>query len=239
LIEEKLLFKNICRKNAFSISDKQLIVLEKYVEQLREMNKKINLISRRDEINLWSKHILGSISFLFQVKFESDCSTCDFGTGGGLPGIPLAILQPSLRITLVDSIQKKINAINQIVTVLQLGNIKTLCSRGEDLAFKKEYQRTFDYVVARAVAPIKNLIVWCKPLLKVAKIGNNNIESSNQGKPRIPRGALVLLKGGDLTVEVQEAQRKIGFRNIQIYPLIVKGAEDINLIDKKLVVIQP
>jgi 16S rRNA (guanine527-N7)-methyltransferase len=238
-MNEILLFKKICDENSLSLSDEELELIGKYHHETLSWNKKINLISRRDEVNILNKHILGSISFLFQLRFEGNSSVCDFGTGGGFPGIPIAIVSPDLQLTLIDSIQKKVTAVSQIVQSLRLPNVKVLCGRGEELGATKAFNHKFDYVIARAVASISDLVKWCKPLLKLDVQSGNDEDSFIKGKLIIPRGSLVLLKGGDLKDEIQEAQNKAKLRSIQIHNIEIKGNENIDFINKKLVIIQP
>ncbi len=106
-IDSKIWFRNICKKNHLDISDEQAELINFYVSYLLEWNKKINLISRQDEENIWLRHILASISFLFKFTFAFGTSVIDIGTGGGLPGIPLAILYPGIKFTLVIPSIKK------------------------------------------------------------------------------------------------------------------------------------
>ena len=124
-----------------------------------EINKKINLISRRDIKNIYEHHILHSLSIAKVVTFTRRMTTIDVGTGGGFPGIPLAILFPNVEFTLIDSIQKKINALNEIVDILELKNVKTECIRSEN--FIGEY----DCVLGRAVTNIEKFILCTKHLL--------------------------------------------------------------------------
>src|SRR6266849_10544190 len=112
-------FRSICQTNHHSVSDEQVDLIVKYVESLLEWNRKINLISRKDEEHIWTRHILGSIAILFHFYFYPGSSLIDIGTGGGLPGIPLAILNRHMDVTLLDSIQKKIRAVSEIVAKLK------------------------------------------------------------------------------------------------------------------------
>src|SRR5258706_6794358 len=96
--DDTLWFRKICRQNNFSISDNQLDLIKSYVDYLIDWNSKLNLISRKDEHNIWCRHILGSVNFLFDHPFEQNAKIVDVGTGGGLPGIPLAILCSDLNI---------------------------------------------------------------------------------------------------------------------------------------------
>lgn len=235
----KLWFKTICSKNHFIVSDLQVKFLEHFCDELLSWNKKINLISRRDEENVWTRHILGSISFLFHFQLEEDCALLDLGSGGGLPGIPLAILRPNLQFTLVDSIQKKVNAVKEILLTLPATNVVAVCSRAEDLARYPKYQRSFDYIIARAVGPMKDIIQWSRPLLKSPDKDPVELQHEIEQTHHIPRGAIILLKGGVLTDELEETQRKMNPASMVPYPISVDGIDSSELPDKKLVVIYP
>ena len=153
--------------NKFSIILKYFTLLEQTqidkLSQLQsiyeEINKKINLISRRDIKNIYEHHVLHSLSIAKVVTFTRGMTTIDVGTGGGFPGIPLAIFFPNVEFTLIDSIQKKIKTLNEIVDILELKNVKTECIRSEN--FIGEY----DCVLGRAVTNIEKFILCTKHLL--------------------------------------------------------------------------
>jgi len=236
-VDNILWFKNICRKNRFNVSDSQVLQIDGFVDQLLQWNKKLNLISRKDEENIWVRHILGSVSFLFRISLRSKSSVVDVGTGGGLPGIPLAILLPEIQFTLIDSIQKKVNAISDILPMMKLPNVRAVCGRAEEISRKKEYQYSFDYVVARAVAPVKDIVTWCKPFLKMK--GDEADVPEGEDDAYVPRSSILMLKGGDLTDELKEAQVKTSPRSIRVFPIIVSGTEQSELSDKKIIILKP
>ena len=162
----------------------------------REWNEKINIISRKDIDSLYEKHILHSLSIAAIFEFKPGMEIIDLGTGGGFPGVPLAIFFPEVKFHLVDSIAKKLKVINAVAENIGLTNITTLHSRVEDIKNRK-----FDFVVSRAVAPLKDLWKWSKPLLKTAKQANDADTSA-----QVP--GLICLKGGDLAQEIQESQTR-------------------------------
>lgn len=153
--------------NKFSIILKYFTLLEQTqidkLSQLQsiyeEVNKKINLISRRDIKNIYEHHVLHSLSIAKVVTFTKGMTTIDVGTGGGFPGIPLAILFPNVEFTLIDSVQKKIKALNEIIDVLKLKNTKTECIRSEN------FIGGYDCVLGRAVTNIEKFILCTKHLL--------------------------------------------------------------------------
>lgn len=164
-----------------------------------EWNTKINVISRKDMEGLYEKHVLHSLSIAALFPFESNMEILDIGTGGGFPGIPLAIFFPGVKFHLADSIAKKLKVVNAIAAALELKNITTQHTRVEEIKNKR-----FDFVVSRAVAPLKNLWKWSKPLLKKS----HALSAQNSGpgiESKLPPPGLICLKGGDLTTEIHES----------------------------------
>ena len=110
----------ICRKNGFELNDGMVQQLEQYVSLLLEWNAKVNLVSRKDQENIWGGHVLHALSMLFRIRLPEEIRVIDLGSGGGLPGIPLAIVNPGWTVGLLDSIQKKCTAVEDIVTRMGL-----------------------------------------------------------------------------------------------------------------------
>ena len=158
-------------------------------ELYNDWNSKINVISRKDMESLYEKHVLHSLAIATAFEFKPGSTIVDLGTGGGFPGIPLAIFFPEVKFLLVDSIGKKLKVVDAVAQALELKNVTTRHTRIEEIKDKK-----FDFVVSRAVAPLKDLWQWSKPLLK-----KPSPTSENQ-KP-----GLICLKGGDLALEVSES----------------------------------
>ena len=152
-----------------------------------EWNEKINVISRKDMDNFYLHHVLHSLTIAAKFNFEKNTTIMDLGAGGGFPGIPLAIFFPEVSFHLVDSINKKLKVVDEIAKSVGLKNLTTQHSRAEDIR-----NRQFDVIVSRAVAPLKDLWFWSKPLIKK----NKDPESVN---------GLICLKGGDLTTEIFES----------------------------------
>jgi len=148
--ESALRFRSICRRNGLPVSDQQLEKLGQYVQLLQDWNTKLNLVSRGERKDIWTAHILHSISPLFLLDIQPALRVLDLGTGGGLPGIPLAIVRPDLQVMLVDSIRKKIAAVQDILARLSLPNVGAVASRVEDLPRTSGFEH-FDIVVARAL----------------------------------------------------------------------------------------
>ncbi len=156
----------------------------------QEWNEKINVISRKDIEGLYEKHVLHSLSIAAVFEFEPGTAIIDIGTGGGFPGIPLAIFFPEVKFHLVDSIGKKLKVVEAVAEGIGLQNVTIQHTRAEEIKNRK-----FDFVVSRAVAPLGELWKWGKPLLKKSK---PQAESTSQH-------GLICLKGGDLAAEIQES----------------------------------
>ncbi|HEU4860722.1 MAG TPA: 16S rRNA (guanine(527)-N(7))-methyltransferase RsmG [Chitinophagaceae bacterium] len=179
----------------------------------KEWNSKINVISRKDIDGLYEKHVLHSLAIAAVFQFEPAMQILDIGTGGGFPGIPLAIFFPEVEFHLADSIGKKLKVVDAIAEALELNNITTQHTRVEDIKNRK-----FDFVVSRAVAPLKDLWKWSKPLLKKnresgVRSSESGVQSQESGthselktkNSELPPAGLICLKGGDLNSEISES----------------------------------
>jgi len=191
----------VIRKYFPELTTNQVSQFEKLPMLYEDWNQKINVISRKDISNLFIHHILHSLSIAKVNPFLPSSKILDVGTGGGFPGIPLAILFPGTHFYLVDSIGKKIKVVQAIADELGLKNVKTAHSRAEEVNEK------FDFVVSRAVAQLPEFAVWVKDKFFPAS------------KHAMANGILYL-KGGDLTSEIKP------FRNIKIFELKDYFAED-------------
>ena len=167
----------------FKLTDRQAEQFAQLDALYRDWNSKINVISRKDIDNLYEHHVLHSLAIAKWIPFQPDTTILDVGTGGGFPGIPLAIMFPQCQFVLVDSIGKKIKVASEVAKALGLTNV--VCKQ-ERLEEEKE---KFDFVVSRAVMPLPDLV----------KLVRKNI--SNKHRNAIPNG-LIVLKGGDLQAEV-------------------------------------
>ena len=158
-----------------------------------DWNSKINVISRKDTENFYTRHVLHSLSIAKFIDFKKNTKIMDVGTGGGFPGIPLAIYFKNSSFTLVDSIGKKIKVVDQIVDELKIKNVKPKTERAENISEK------FDFIVSRAVTQLERFCPWVE----------QNISKSN--KNEIPNG-IIYLKGGDLKEEIQKITKKYNYR---------------------------
>ncbi len=164
----------------------------------RDWNAKINVISRKDIDNLYLHHVLHSLAIARFVRFKAGTRILDIGTGGGFPGIPLAIRFPQCQFRLIDSTGKKIRVVNEVAQAIGLKNVEALHRRGE------EEKERFHFVVSRAVMPLPDLV----------KIIRKNI--STEQRNALPNG-LIVLKGGDLTEELKPFRKVVETARVRDY----------------------
>lgn len=189
----------IIQENFTFVTDEQLKQFESLLEIYNNWNEKINVISRKDMENLFERHILHSLSIAKIISFKPNTKILDVGTGGGFPGIPLAILFPEVDFYLVDSIGKKINVVNAVSQELGLENIRAEQIRAENV---KGY---FDFIISRAVTSMPVFLSWIEN--KISKIQYHEL---NNG--------IIYLKGGDLQEELlpieKDKKKRIKIYNI-------------------------
>jgi len=168
-----------------NLTENQLLQFQKLEALYQDWNAKINVISRKDIDELYTKHVLHSLAIAKIQPFMPGTYILDVGTGGGFPGIPLAILFPETRFYLIDVIAKKIKVVQAVVEELQLKNVKAQQLRAENV------KGDFDFIVSRAVTNMPDFVSWIKDKIK------------KQNKHELPNGILYL-KGGDLTEELKD-----------------------------------
>ena len=184
--------------NLSEIQKEQFLQLEVLY---KDWNKKINVVSRKDIEELYLRHVLHSLGIAKIQPFIKGASVLDVGTGGGFPGIPLAILYPESRFTLVDAIGKKIKVVEEVVTGLELKNVITYHRRVEEM------DDQFDFIVSRAVAAMPTFVRWVQ-----GRIKKKSVHELKNG--------ILYLKGGDLSEELK------GYKNVQIFELSEFFKED-------------
>lgn len=175
----------IIQKYFTDLTEQQLHQFGQLQELYEDWNLKINVVSRKDINELYLRHVLHSLGIAKVIKFQPNARVMDVGTGGGFPGIPLAILFPKTLFHLVDAIGKKIKVVNEVVEGLGLKNVKTSNCRIE------EVKDNFDFIVCRAVAQMETFVYWTKG--KIAKKQNHELKNG-----------ILYLKGGDLSDELQK-----------------------------------
>lgn len=183
------------------LSDRQIAQFKQLDPLYQEWNAKINVISRQDIDNLWERHILHSLAIAKIVAFKPGAALLDLGTGGGFPGIPLAILFPEAQFTLVDGTGKKITVVQEVAAALGLGNVRALHSRVEELRMP----HTFDFVLTRGVTTLDKLLLWSERLLK------------KKHQHAYPNGILAL-KGGHLDPEIKALPGN-GYAYTELFPI--------------------
>lgn len=189
---------DIIRKYFTDLTDQQLDHFDKLESLYKEWNSKINVISRKDIDQLYIRHILHSLAIAKIIQFKPGTTILDVGTGGGFPGIPLAIFFPETSFLLVDSIAKKIKVVNEVATALNLKNVKAEHIRVE------EVKQKFDFVVSRAVTAFPLFVAMVRSKVLV------------QSKNTLPNGILYL-KGGDFEEEIRPYKESIQVFNLQNY----------------------
>ena len=152
---------------SITLSDEQLKQFQTYYEMLVEKNKVMNLTGITEWDEVLEKHFLDSISLIRAVDLNQELSVMDMGTGAGFPGLPLKIAFPNLKITLADSLNKRVKFLQEVIDALALENIEAIHGRAEDLAKDKKYRQQYDLSVSRAVANLSTLSEYCLPFVKI------------------------------------------------------------------------
>jgi 16S rRNA (guanine527-N7)-methyltransferase len=221
-VQEKYLkeLQSFYWENSFSPDIMKIERLAYFAELVAEKNESVNLISRRDIGNIIENHVFLT-SYITKYVPEKASHFLDIGTGGGFPGIPLAIMRPELQGVLVDSTNKKINAVQEFIDKLKLGNVIAENDRVESPEFIDKYKDSFDLIVSRASVPLIILFRYSLPLIK-------------------EKAYLLAIKGGDLDAEYQKADMKYKsfIKKSTIFELYYKPSNVRNQKGKKLVLLE-
>ncbi|WP_223069996.1 16S rRNA (guanine(527)-N(7))-methyltransferase RsmG [Paenibacillus caui] len=183
-------FTGLLEQRGIRLNDRQLDQFESYYLELVSWNEKMNLTGITDREEVYIKHFYDSLSLAFYVNMEGKNAIADIGSGAGFPGIPLKIAFPHLKLTIVDSLNKRIQFLQHVVGELKLDEVQLIHGRAEDVARKPEHRDSYDLVTARAVAKLAVLNEFCLPFVKVG-------------------GVFAAMKGTDLAEEVKEAARSL------------------------------
>ncbi len=216
-MNEKL-FKDGIEALSGSITEKQLGQFMTYSQLLCLWNEKMNLTAVTDPDGIAVKHFLDSILPIFYIDFDGEISIADVGTGAGFPGIPIKIMKPDCRLTLIDSLNKRISFLTEVVQSIELKNTQCIHGRAEELGHNKDYRESFDIVVSRAVANMTVLCEYCLPFVKVG-------------------GRFVALKSENAEQELEDSRTMIGNLGGEVEKVI---SADLPMSDitRKLIVIK-
>lgn len=192
---------DLIKKYFPDLSAEQKARFDQLVPLYKEWNEKINVISRQDIDNLTERHILHSLAIARVIHFKPGSQVLDLGTGGGFPGVPLAIFFPETKFVLVDGTGKKIRVVQEVVSALGLDNVTAIHGRAEEIKMSGQ----FDFVLSRGVATLDKLLLWSQRFLK------------KKHEHVLPNGVLAL-KGGNLSAEIRELPGK-GKEYTEIFPI--------------------
>ena len=193
-------------KRNFKLNENQINQFNQYFTSLIETNKKVNLTRITEKDDVYLKHFFDSITplFTFGEIFTKSQTLCDVGAGAGFPSIPLKIMVPELRVTIVDSLGKRLNFLQELITQLDLKNVALVHGRAEDVGQNKQYREQFDIVTARAVANMAVLSEYCLPLVK--KNGNFIALKGPKAEDELNSSQKALKTLGGKTTAVKELQ---------------------------------
>jgi len=197
----EVLYMDIITKYFPNLSDEQIVQFTNLKDLYKDWNLKINVVSRKDIDEIYLRHVLHSLGIAKVMRFHKGAQVLDVGTGGGFPGIPLAILFPETQFHLVDSIGKKIKVVDEVIAGLGITNVKTTNDRVENVPGQ------YDFIVSRAVAQMDTFVRWVRNHIK-----KKSVHELKNG--------ILYLKGGDLTEELAK------FSTTQIYNLTDYYTED-------------
>lgn len=183
-------FRNSMNSIGIELTDSQLNAFETYYDMLIDRNKVMNLTAITEFDEVMDKHFLDSVYLFRSIELKADYKLIDIGTGAGFPGIPLKIVFPELKITLLDSLNKRVGFLNDVIDELNLNDIEAIHGRAEDIARDKAYRASYDIAVSRAVANLSTLSEYCLPFVKIG-------------------GKFVSYKSGDCADEVDNAKSAI------------------------------
>lgn len=214
----KKLFTDGIEALSGNVSEAQLVQFEKYSRMLVEWNEKMNLTAVTDPDGIAVKHFLDSILPLYHINFDNISSIADIGTGAGFPGIPLKIMMPDKNVTLIDSLNKRINFLKAVCEETGLNGVECIHGRAEEMGKNKDYREKYDAVVSRAVANMTVLCEYCLPFVKVG-------------------GMFVALKAENADEELEAAKPMIGTLGGKVEE-VIEAPLPMSDITRKLIVVR-
>ncbi|PRR81396.1 16S rRNA (guanine(527)-N(7))-methyltransferase RsmG [Clostridium vincentii] len=204
------LMKEAAKDVDMDLTDKQYEQFIKYMRLVQEWNQKINLTTITEDEEFIKKHFIDSIKAFKSNELKEAKTLIDVGTGAGFPGLPIAIMNKNIQVTLLDSLNKKINFLDLVVKELDLKNVKTIHSRAEDGAKDKKFREKFDIAVSRAVANMAVLSEFCLPYVKL-------------------NGSFIALKGPAVEDELKDCKNALGVLGGKLKEVIKIDIEDTDL----------
>lgn len=211
------LLNRACIDSGVDFDENKYSKFMQYKDIIKEWNEKINLTAITDDDEIIKKHFIDSIKIFKFSPIKNAKNIIDIGTGAGLPGIPIKILFPEIRLVLLDSLRKRVNFLNNVISELNLKNIEAIHGRAEDFAQDKKYREKFDFAVSRAVANLSVLSEYCIPYVKV-------------------NGYFIALKGPSVSGEIDDSKNAVKILGGTIKEIIEVKIEDTDL-EHNLVVI--
>lgn len=230
-MNEKLFIEEM-NKLGFNLNEKQLNQFVEYYNYLVQENEKINLTAITEKEQVYLKHFYDSATIIKIIDLSKENNFCDVGTGAGFPGVVLKILYPDLKVTLVDSLNKRINFLNSLIQKLDLNGIIAIHDRAEDFARKNREQ--FDVVTARAVTNLPVLLEYCIPLLKVEKyfipMKGDISQEINLSETAFKKLSSSLLKVEKFNLPIENSKRTLLFikKNKKTLPIYPRKNSEIN-----------
>ena len=212
------LLEEILKKLNISIEEDQKLKFDKYCSLLLEKNKVMNLTRITDEEEIITKHLADSLMISKVVEMDKVENLIDVGTGAGFPGIPIKIIWPNIKVTLLDSLDKRVGFLKEVIDELELGNIEAIHERAEDLGQDDNYREQFDLCVSRAVANLSTLSEYCIPFVK-------------------EQGLFVSYKAEDSDEEIKEAKAAIDILGGDIKKICIEMIPETD-INRKFVVVR-
>lgn len=182
------ILKNQCKNLNMSINENQLEQLHMYMKLLQKCNESINLTSIIEDKDILQKHFIDSITIIPYIDYKDNI--IDVGTGAGFPGIPIKIAREDVKVTLLDSLNKRVNFLKEVISNLNLSNIQTIHGRAEDIGKNSNFREKFDVATSRAVAPLNILVEYLMPLVKKG-------------------GRCICMKGKDIKEELEISKKAI------------------------------
>lgn len=213
-------FATVLLDKGINLNDKQIEQFDIYYRNLVEWNEKMNLTALTAEKDVYLKHFFDSLSAAFYYDFNRDLHICDVGAGAGFPSIPLKICFPDLKVTIVDSLRKRMNFLDELASQLNLKNVAFYHDRAENFGTNNDFRENFDIVTARAVARMSVLSELCLPLTK-------------------KDGVFIAMKGGSINEEIEDAKTAVELlggelNKVHTFSLPVEASERaIFIINKK------